>query len=1585
MGLGMPIPDLSNKPGPGRPGYGPTGAFEFKLEVEGIGDFQFNASKAAGGTSFSIDWGDGTIVDNQTASTYIHTYSSVGPHVIQINSENDSGPIDTFQVVGVQANKNRLKKILNWGTIPWSNLTSAFFNCLGLTNIEKSKFYGVNTVMQSAFQQCSSLVSADLSELNVSNNISIYQFFKDCTALQFLSIKNSNSKLNLGTLGTAQNQAEAFMNVGNSVSTGCEVIIKDTEFANVRTSQTSLADMFRNVRFKDTSDLSGLSFSGLAFNYLTMFQYAHVTQSNSFLNISNWSFNHTNEWNSLSLFFRFNDDSASGINTDIDTSNWYFGKTTGLVQWFYYCNIRTIRGLSTWTRDNSVVFTSLFRAFNRWFNAKIPSSDNFSSSFWANSRLSGNQGEMFQLAGSTSIDTETGSFPNLNGLALNAYSCGDAFRGSKWNTRVDFTGVSQYTGSGQVAATDCQRMFQSINVIGSDQKIVLNIDGLKILNARTLFYVSNVESIDVSSVVDFSSCVNFQFMFLGGTPYYDGNVTLPTNIDFSSATSWNGSLATNHFPEISFSTCQIDNLIRRVHATLLTPPSASVNMIYSPNSQVTEAPSVVQAQEAELVVKGWSITANTTDAALPFAYPAYMIDPDTGTTSNTPSLLPPVADRNFTSTNASITVNQTTGVLNWAAGVEGFTIVRCTYADGCYNEVSFGIQVPFVLETLVPTGGLNYRFNLQGSQYIDYGDGTSEFNTGSMDHTYAASGGGFGTWRTIKIFDQSATKKFTGISAWTSYNTNPARIIRSNILKWGDIVWEFFSFRRNINPIGIRNEAGDYPKFGSSLTSLEDSFNMFRDFAQINGGSGDTNTRFGDPNGSLNSWKISTASGSLGNITNFTQTFAINTMLGKSFVNDRNSQMNWNFNGATATAGSYGGRRYDRVFYVEGLASTTVTGSGILNSLRWYIIIDGTGTVSLDSNNFYAMPSVRNPGVNFQIGDTIKFSAGAFGSLSADITLTFGANDVLNSSQTPASLNWDTSNVTTFKGMFGANSAAFFTWARESVINMNNWDLSSTTSLELFGGGEFGNSAIISGSDFAPKAVSAADSSTGVAYTAWDTSNVTTFTNIKYLGDNIPGVLKYWRFNTSSNVNLFTFLNGRDLSSFVSLADEPCKTQIIASGDAGNPYGVDYTAWNMEKASNLSNFAYRTSSNTGISNFEILTPALSSWQISDSLTSFNNFAAKASGVSTFTPTVGSWDPSGITGTNIWNYTNNGDAWKFSTTTYDQLLDIASGWGQHASTVNTGVTLGMGDSQYTPGGNAEAGRTALINAGWIFNDNGAAVPPTVTVDFLVIAGGAGGGPDAGSGWGGGGGAGGYRNSYNNETSGGNSASETALSVTTSTNVTVTVGEGGNGATNNPGNAGEDSVFYTITSIGGGGGGSNGPAANGGSGGGSGTSGVGAPSRGLATANQGFDGGGNDGNWSGGGGGAGQVGGVNPPNGQGSAAMKGGNGLSSAITGTAVTRAGGGGGMQSGNPGPGGTGGGGNGGQPGTDGVTNTGSGGGAGGPGGADGGDGGSGIVILRYPSSSTITVGAGLTASTSTIGGDKVTIFTAGTGSISIA
>jgi hypothetical protein len=52
--------------------------------------------------------------------------------------------------------------------------------------------------------------------------------------------------------------------------------------------------------------------------------------------------------------------------------------------------------------------------------------------------------------------------------------------------------------------------------------------------------------------------------------------------------------------------------------------------------------------------------------------------------------------------------------------------------------------------------------------------------------------------------------------------------------------------------------------------------------------------------------------------------------------------------------------------------------------------------------------------------------------------------------------------------------------------------------------------------------------------------------------------------------------------------------------------------------------------------------------------------------------------------------------------------------------------------------------------------------------------------------------------------------------------------------------------------------------------------------------------------------------------------------------------------------------------------------------GTAGGAGGSGVVILRYPDTRTITIGAGLTGTTSAAsGGYKRTTITAGTGNVS--
>jgi len=272
---------------------------------------------------------------------------------------------------------------------------------------------------------------------------------------------------------------------------------------------------------------------------------------------------------------------------------------------------------------------------------------------------------------------------------------------------------------------------------------------------------------------------------------------------------------------------------------------------------------------------------------------------------------------------------------------------------------------------------------------------------------------------------------------------------------------------------------------------------------------------------------------------------------------------------------------------------------------------------------------------------------------------------------------------------------------------------------------------------------------------------------------------------------------------------------------------------------------------------------------------------------------------------------------------------------------------------------------------------------ITVEYLVVAGGGGGGEYSGRA-GGGGGAGGYRNSYASETSGANSSTETPLNLYTVLEYNVTVGAGGSGAVNNHGTAGEDSVFHTITSVGGGQGVRSGTGGTGGSGGGNSYNQNTVYS--TPTANQGFKGGlgnynGHSDAAGGGGGGASQVGtnGVHLSN----YGRPGGNGLYSSITGSSVGRAGGGtGGGYLGLSGDSGSeGGGAYNGDPGT---VNTGGGGGGNGGGAPGGGNGGSGVVILRWATAeaSSVTTTDLTTGGVQTDGTDSYIVITGGDGTI---
>jgi len=252
--------------------------------------------------------------------------------------------------------------------------------------------------------------------------------------------------------------------------------------------------------------------------------------------------------------------------------------------------------------------------------------------------------------------------------------------------------------------------------------------------------------------------------------------------------------------------------------------------------------------------------------------------------------------------------------------------------------------------------------------------------------------------------------------------------------------------------------------------------------------------------------------------------------------------------------------------------------------------------------------------------------------------------------------------------------------------------------------------------------------------------------------------------------------------------------------------------------------------------------------------------------------------------------------------------------------------------------------------------------TPAVEYLVVAGGGGGGQNSGAG----GGAGGVLQGID--------------PVPNGQTVLVTVGAGGAGGNGGSGNgvAGGNSVFGSVAAIGGGYGGYN--ALSGGSGGSGGGGGAGSAAvagqtipYGQGTANQGNAGGlglgGGSGGQAGGGGGAGTIGRNAPTQ---NYAGYGGDGVSSAISGTTTTYAGGGGGGTYPNtsvPGAGGVGGGGAGASvasaAGTNGTNGKGGGGGGGAGGSGIGGTGGSGVVIVSYPDVYAAATTVNATASTS--------------------
>lgn len=1162
----MPIPDLSNKPGPGRPGY-PTGAYEFKLEFQGPGTFSYNGSRAAGNTSYSLDLGDGTTYSSLGSGAITHTFGA-GTFVVKINSKDDSGPLDTFQITGTQANKDRVKKILNWGETPWKNLNTAFQNCQGLTKIDGGVLLGgVNCNLNNAFKNCSALTEAICKNWDLSSGCSTYSLFESCTNLELLDLTGAKFAI-------TANSNYSFYTVGTNVSSGCNFKMANLNLTGTTNSSAGM-QWFKSSKFKDGSNLSNWTFPSTLNSVRGTEMFANSIV-NGTLDLSNWTWPNQIFPN----FSSINSSLTSQNGSKIKLSNWDVSVVNDFSSTFVSCNVYELEGISTW--GACAGNANIFRFFRSATLMRINPNDNFSDAFIASLTPSYVHEAFYNLSLSLQ-DSELGVCPNLNGLNLSnlispsTYGLKTFMRSHKSINIPDFSNVT-FSSTNPV---NFNQAFRQFTTTGTGSNSIFNFNPVTVKPANfdnSWNSCLGLTEVNIGSNVDMSSMTSIAAMFYAinynatATPFT--NATFPTNADFSSLTTFGTWLT---FAEQVLSPCQVDNFIRRLRAT--NNNSNVTADFYS--CKVTEAPSIVRSDVDYFTnTKGWNITLATPDATLPFAYANYAVDP-TGITTISPTTTPP-AGSVFTATN-SLSINSSTGVIT-IGSFRGGSTIRCTYPDGCYNEVVMLIQVPFTMRTKIPAGSTNFELKPQmsaGECFVDWGDSNSQTLTANTTHSYASSGSD--QEYDIKLFDSPNGSKFTGFSTFGATEASYER----TILKWGDIEWQNNSW------------------FGTSTT-------------------GDYRIRIGAPSG-------------VDHKPNLSQVTSLNMMFG-TVSNDTN------------------------------------IGTGFFEDTNDNLEHWDVSTITSMENMF------RNP-------DPISTKAS-------------GAENLLKCG------SWDVSSVSNFKSfMRGYSGAVRGSWSTQTNIDMTNWDTSSATDMSymfwLHGKNKLGienfrTENVTNLSHFYGGGTWNAKTKMYNSILRWDVSNVEDFSSASIVvgtneADTNANFPNNWRFSTDAtkNLNFNKFCGGH----YMRLGGGPyylTDLQAFATKTINETFygGTSYTAWNMDNASNISEFggsSFRGNPPLGLfRNYNI-----ADWNITSKCASFYNLwvSNRAAGGAAipFDQNLGGWNVEGITGNQ--GYFMRGQEYtplnpvNMSTSNYDATL---VGWGALAASVNSGVTVDFGTSQYSPG-------------------------------------------------------------------------------------------------------------------------------------------------------------------------------------------------------------------------------------------------------------------------------------------------------------
>ena len=200
---------------------------------------------------YNVDFGDGTVLNNQTSSSS-HTYTTAGTYTVSI-----SGDFPKFYAISgfFSFLRHKLMTIEQWGNIQWQSMDSAFYDCYNLTiNATDTPDLSNVTDMSYMFAKADLINSPSISSWDVSNISNMEGLFESALSFnQFLNNWDVSNVTNMGSmflLTQSFNQPLNNWDVSSvtnmeSMFANCEVFnqpLNNWDVSNV----TDMRRMFRN-------------------------------------------------------------------------------------------------------------------------------------------------------------------------------------------------------------------------------------------------------------------------------------------------------------------------------------------------------------------------------------------------------------------------------------------------------------------------------------------------------------------------------------------------------------------------------------------------------------------------------------------------------------------------------------------------------------------------------------------------------------------------------------------------------------------------------------------------------------------------------------------------------------------------------------------------------------------------------------------------------------------------------------------------------------------------------------------------------------------------------------------------------------------------------------------------------------------------------------------------------------------------------------------------------------------------------------------------------------------------------------------